>query len=71
MVVCGSSQLICLLLAILARVTSYLAIQRAKLKAGEWTIVSSAGGGLGHLAVLYAKLMVRVRIWSGIFEVVA
>ncbi len=41
---------------ICAGVTTYKAIKVADLRAGEWIAVSGAGG-LGHLAIQYAKVM--------------
>lgn len=38
-------------------VTVYAALKRAAVKQGDWVVVSGAGGGLGHLAVQYAKAM--------------
>lgn len=38
-------------------VSVYAALKRAEVKQGDWVIVSGAGGGLGHLAVQYAKVM--------------
>lgn len=37
--------------------TVYAALKRAAVKQGDWVVVSGAGGGLGHLAVQYAKVM--------------
>jgi propanol-preferring alcohol dehydrogenase len=41
---------------ICAGITTYKGIKEAKLKAGDWIAVSGAGG-LGHLAIQYAKIM--------------
>lgn len=38
-------------------VTAYAACKRTGLKPGQWLVVSGAGGGLGHLAIQYAKVM--------------
>ncbi|KAL7664655.1 alcohol dehydrogenase [[Candida] zeylanoides] len=40
-----------------AGVTVYKALKTANLHAGEWVAISGAGGGLGSLAVQYAKAM--------------
>ncbi|KAH3666624.1 hypothetical protein WICMUC_005608 [Wickerhamomyces mucosus] len=40
-----------------AGVTVYKALKSAKLKPGEWVAISGAAGGLGSLAVQYAKAM--------------
>ena len=41
---------------ICAGITTYKGIKEAKVMAGEWMAISGAGG-LGHLAIQYAKLM--------------
>lgn len=38
-------------------VTVYTALKRAGVKQGDWVAVSGAGGGLGHLAIQYARVM--------------
>ncbi|GAD96113.1 alcohol dehydrogenase [Paecilomyces variotii No. 5] len=38
-----------------AGVTAYKAVLNANVRAGKWLVVVGAGGGLGHLAVQYAK----------------
>ncbi|KAF3768110.1 putative alcohol dehydrogenase [Cryphonectria parasitica EP155] len=38
-------------------VTVYTALKRVGVKQGDWVVISGAGGGLGHLAVQYAKVM--------------
>lgn len=38
-------------------VTVYTALKRAEFRQGDWAVVSGAGGGLGHLAIQYAKAM--------------
>lgn len=40
-----------------AGITVYKALKTANLKPGEWVAISGAGGGLGSLAVQYAKAM--------------
>ncbi|CAM9011055.1 hypothetical protein WICANDRAFT_30689 [Wickerhamomyces anomalus NRRL Y-366-8] len=40
-----------------AGITVYKALKTANLKAGDWVAISGAGGGLGSLAVQYAKAM--------------
>lgn len=40
-----------------AGVTVYKALKTADLRAGQWVAISGAGGGLGSLAVQYAKAM--------------
>ncbi|KAH6871762.1 chaperonin 10-like protein [Thelonectria olida] len=36
-------------------VTVYTALKRSGVKQSQWVVVSGAGGGLGHLAIQYAK----------------
>ncbi|KAI9723536.1 MAG: hypothetical protein M1828_004132 [Chrysothrix sp. TS-e1954] len=38
-----------------AGLTAYKAVKEANVKPMDWVVVSGAGGGLGHLAVQYAK----------------
>lgn len=38
-------------------VSVYAALKRAQVKQGDWVVISGAGGGLGHLAVGYARVM--------------
>ncbi|KAI0431390.1 alcohol dehydrogenase [Xylaria sp. FL1042] len=38
-----------------AGLTTYKAVKNANVKAGDWVVVVGAGGGLGHLAVQYAR----------------
>lgn len=38
-------------------VSVYTALKRAGVKQGDWVVISGAGGGLGHLAVQYARVM--------------
>ncbi|KAJ4390964.1 hypothetical protein N0V93_004563 [Gnomoniopsis smithogilvyi] len=38
-------------------VSVYTALKRAAVKQGDWVVVAGAGGGLGHLAVQYARVM--------------
>lgn len=38
-------------------VTAYNACKRSKVRPGQWIVLPGAGGGLGHLAVQYAKAM--------------
>ncbi|KAF7584156.1 putative alcohol dehydrogenase [Clavispora lusitaniae] len=40
-----------------AGITVYKALKTANVKAGDWVAISGAGGGLGTLAVQYAKAM--------------
>lgn len=40
-----------------AGITVYKALKTAKLQAGQWVCISGAGGGLGSLAVQYARAM--------------
>ncbi|GAO51923.1 GroES-like protein [Saitoella complicata NRRL Y-17804] len=40
-----------------AGVTVYKALKISQLKEGSWVAVAGAGGGLGHLAIQYAKAM--------------
>jgi propanol-preferring alcohol dehydrogenase len=41
---------------ICAGITTYKGIKEAQVKAGDWIVISGAGG-LGHLAIQYAKIM--------------
>jgi propanol-preferring alcohol dehydrogenase len=41
---------------ICAGITTYKGIKRTEARPGEWIVISGAGG-LGHLAVQYAKAM--------------
>lgn len=47
----GGAPLMC------AGLSVYAALKRAGVKHGDWVAVSGAGGGLGHLAVQYARVM--------------
>ena len=47
----GAAPLMC------AGTTVYAGLKRAHTKAGDWVLVTGAGGGLGHLAIQYAKAM--------------
>lgn len=38
-----------------AGVTSYTALRNMQPKAGKWCVIVGASGGLGHLAIQYAK----------------
>jgi len=38
-------------------VTAYTACKRSAVRPGQWLVIPGAGGGLGHLAVQYAKAM--------------
>lgn len=38
-------------------VTSYVACKRSQVKPGQWIVLPGAGGGVGHLAIQYAKAM--------------
>lgn len=40
-----------------AGVTVYRALKYSQTNAGEWIVLPGAGGGLGHLAIQYAKFM--------------
>lgn len=37
---------------------AYTACKRSAVRPGQWIVLPGAGGGLGHLAVQYAKAMV-------------
>jgi alcohol dehydrogenase, propanol-preferring len=47
----GAAPLMC------AGVSVYAGLKRAHTKAGDWVLIMGAGGGLGHLAVQYAKAL--------------
>lgn len=38
-------------------VTAYVACKRSQVRPGQWIVLPGAGGGLGHLAIQYAKAM--------------
>lgn len=38
-------------------VTVYTALKRSNVQQGHWVVISGAGGGLGHLAIQYARAM--------------
>jgi propanol-preferring alcohol dehydrogenase len=38
-------------------VTVYAALKRANVRHGQWVVILGAGGGLGHLAIQYAKAL--------------
>ncbi|KAF4980178.1 hypothetical protein FZEAL_3756 [Fusarium zealandicum] len=38
-------------------ITVYTALKTAGIRPGDWVVISGAGGGLGHLAIQYAKKM--------------
>ncbi|KAL2002160.1 hypothetical protein VTN02DRAFT_515 [Thermoascus thermophilus] len=38
-------------------VTAYTALKRSAVRPGQWVVLPGAGGGLGHLAIQYAKAM--------------
>ncbi|OOF95365.1 hypothetical protein ASPCADRAFT_147576 [Aspergillus carbonarius ITEM 5010] len=38
-------------------VTVYVACKRSNVKAGQWLVLPGAGGGLGHLAIQFARAM--------------
>jgi propanol-preferring alcohol dehydrogenase len=40
-----------------AGITVYTALKNSDLRHGDWVAVSGGGGGLGHLAIQYAKAM--------------
>ncbi|OJJ42936.1 hypothetical protein ASPZODRAFT_28793 [Penicilliopsis zonata CBS 506.65] len=45
-----------------AGVTVYSALRRSKAQAGQWVVISGAGGGLGHLAVQLASRGLGLRV---------
>jgi propanol-preferring alcohol dehydrogenase len=47
----GAAPLMC------AGTTVYASLKRAHTKAGDWVLITGAGGGLGHLAIQYTKAM--------------
>lgn len=47
----GAATLMC------AGVTVYTSLKHAQIRLGDWVAISGAGGGLGHLAIQYAKAM--------------
>lgn len=47
----GAAPLMC------AGITVYTALKRARIQPGQWVVISGAGGGLGHLAIQYAKAL--------------
>ena len=40
-----------------AGVTTYKGLKETNARPGEWVVISGAGGGLGHIAIQYAKAM--------------
>src|SRR5215469_1913320 len=40
-----------------AGVTTYKGLKETNTQPGEWVVISGAGGGLGHVAIQYAKAM--------------
>ena len=40
-----------------AGVTTYKGLKETNARPGEWVVISGAGGGLGHVAIQYAKAM--------------
>ena len=40
-----------------AGVTTYKGLKETNTRPGEWVVISGAGGGLGHVAIQYAKAM--------------
>lgn len=38
-------------------ISVYAGLKRAKVRHGQWVVISGAGGGLGHLAIQYAKVL--------------
>jgi propanol-preferring alcohol dehydrogenase len=40
-----------------AGVTTYKGLKETSARPGEWVVISGAGGGLGHVAIQYAKAM--------------
>lgn len=47
----GAAPLMC------AGASVYAGLKRAQTKLGDWVLIMGAGGGLGHLAIQYAKAM--------------
>jgi D-arabinose 1-dehydrogenase-like Zn-dependent alcohol dehydrogenase len=45
-----------------AGVTTYKGLKMTETKPGEWVVISGAGG-LGHVAIQYAKAMIASRRW--------
>lgn len=45
-----------------AGVTVYAALKRSRAQAGDWVVISGAGGGLGHLAVQLASRGMGYRV---------
>lgn len=45
-----------------AGVTTYAALRKSKAKAGDWVIISGAGGGLGHIACQLGSRGMGMRI---------
>lgn len=38
-------------------ISVYAGLKRANVQHGQWVVISGAGGGLGHLAIQYAKVL--------------
>jgi alcohol dehydrogenase, propanol-preferring len=45
-----------------AGVTVYVALKKVRAQAGDWVVISGAGGGLGHLATQYASRAMGFRV---------
>ena len=50
---CAAASILC------AGVTVYRALKYSETNPGDWIVLPGAGGGLGHLAVQYARYMGR------------
>lgn len=45
-----------------AGVTSYVALRKMQPESGKWCVISGAAGGLGHLAIQYAKKVFGLKV---------
>ncbi len=45
-----------------AGVTTYTALRKLNPQKGKWCVISGAAGGLGHLAVQYAKKVFKLKV---------